>query len=170
MGTLLQTVVQFCIDAMFKRLILPFSIALVSSAALSEQAFSCYMETPTGRIDLSHMCGNGGSTTSEPIAPTAPPAPSTQPTIQQQPEVFVTEPIARFQVRRINASTGEAQGTVAFTSDAPMGASVNYWVEIDGQRRWLGVATRERGQRRVDVNFQLPAGTSLNDIKDEGIN
>ena len=169
MGTLLQTAVQFRIDAMLKRLILPFSIAFVSSAVLSEQAFSCYMETPTGRIDLSHMCGDGGSTTSEPVAPTAPLPSATQPVIQQQPEVFVTEPIARFQVRRINTSTGEAQGTVAFTSDAPIGATVTYWIEMDGQQLGLGVATRERGQRRVDVNFWLPAGTSLNDIEDEGV-
>ena len=166
----MQTAVQFRIDAMLKRLIFPVSVALVSSAVLSEQALSCYMETPTGRIDLSHMCGDGGSTTSEPTAPAALPPSSPQPVMQQPPEVFVIEPIARFQVRRINTSTGEAQGTVAFTSDAPIGASVSYWIEMDGQRQRLGVATRERGQRRVDVYFQLPADTSLNDIEDEGIN
>ncbi|EKU98552.1 hypothetical protein Lepto7375DRAFT_2359 [Leptolyngbya sp. PCC 7375] len=159
----MQTVIQFRINAMLK-IIIPLSIALASSVTISGQALSCYMETAEGRIDLSHMCGDG-STTNAPATPTAPPP-------QRGERVIVApvpaEPIATFQVQRINRETGEAYGIVRFSNEAPMGTVVRYWADVDGVTRSFGSVVRERGHRNIGVEFWLPAGTSLNDIENEG--
>ena len=147
------------------KIIIPLSIALVSSVTISERALSCYMETAEGRIDLSHMCGDGGSTTNAPVMPTAPPPQPEQPVLQSPVRV---EPIATFQVQRINRETGEAYGIVRFSNEAPMGTVVRYWADVDGITRSFGSVVRERGHRNIGVEFQLPAGTSLNDIANEG--
>ncbi|WP_036053452.1 hypothetical protein, partial [Leptolyngbya sp. Heron Island J] len=140
----------------------PTVIALLSvlTIAVPTPVRACYMDMGGERIDLSHMCGDGSGSTPAP-APAAEPTPPAR----EEPAYIRREDLASFQVIRIN-SNGEATGRVSFTRSAPQGATVRAYVRfMDGTRRYVGRATRTRGQRRIEIQFWLPPGTSVSEVE-----
>ena len=118
----------------------------------------CYMVTDQGElINLESICS-----ISEPH-PTIAASGSKPPVREEDPPS--TQPIASFQVVRI-AQDGEAVGRVNFTRAAEEGATVKPYVLHQDGRTWsVGTVRRERGQRRVEIEFRLPAGTNASEVE-----
>ena len=125
----------------------------------------CYMVTVEGElINLESICN-----ISEP-QPTIAASGSKPPVREEDPPS--TQPIASFQVVRI-AQDGKAVGRVNFTRAAQEGATVNPYVVHQDGRRWRAAdendrpitVRRERGQRRVEIEFRLPAGTNTSEVE-----
>ena len=136
---------------------LPVALVLgVSSPAIANPF--CYMITDQGElINLESICS-----ISEP-QPTIAASGSELPARGEDPPS--TQPIASFQIIRI-AQDGKAVGRVNFTRAAEEGAAVNpYVVHQDGSRWNVGTVRRERGQRRVEVEFRLPPGTNTSEVE-----
>ena len=136
---------------------LPVALVLsVSSPAIANPF--CYMVTVGGElINLESICN-----ISEP-QPTIAASGSKPPVREEDPPS--TQPIASFQVVRI-AQDGKAVGRVNFTRAAQEGATVNpYVVHQDGSRWSVGTVRRERGQRRVEIEFRLPPGTNTSEVE-----
>ena len=136
---------------------LPVALVLgVSSPAIANPF--CYMITDQGElINLESMCS-----ISEP-QPAIAASGSKPPAREEDPPS--TQPIASFQVVRI-AQDGKAVGRVTFTRAAEEGDTVNpYVIHQDGSRWSVGTVRRERGQRRVEIEFRLPAGTNTSEVE-----
>ncbi len=136
---------------------LPVALVLgVGTPAIADPF--CYMITDQGElINLESICSS-----SEP-QPTIAASSGKPPAREEDPPS--TQPIASFQVVRI-AQDGKAVGRVTFARAAEEGATVNaYVVHQDGSRWDVGTVRRERGQRRVEIEFMLPAGTNTSEVE-----
>ena len=137
------------------------SLALVlgvSTPAISNPF--CYMVTPQGElINLESMCS-----ISEP-QPAIAANDSAETTPNAVESGAAQSSIASFQVTNI-ARDGKAKGRVTFTRAAEEGSTVSpYVVFADGRRQPVGSVTRTRGQRRVDIEFSLPPGTTTSEVE-----
>ncbi len=136
---------------------LPTILALgVSSPAIANPF--CYMITDQGElINLESICSISEPQPTIAASGSKPPA--------REAESPSTQPIASFQVVRI-AQDGKAVGRVTFTRAAEEGATVNPYVLHQDGRTWsVGTVRRERGQRRVEIEFRLPAGTNTSEVE-----
>ena len=136
---------------------LPTILALGVSTPAIANPF-CYMVTDQGElINLESICN-----ISEPQSTIA--ASGSEPPVREE-DPPSTQPIASFQVVRI-AQDGKAVGRVNFTRAAEEGAAVNpYVVHQDGSTWSVGTVRRERGQRRVEIEFRLPPGTNTSEVE-----
>ena len=141
---------------MYKYFVFVALVLSVSTPAIANPF--CYMITAQGElINLESICS-----ISEP-QPTIAASGSKPPVREEDPSS--TQPIASFQVVRI-AQDGKAVGRVTFTRAAEEGATVNpYVVHQDGSRWNVGTVSRQRGQRRVEVEFRLPPGTNTSEVE-----
>ena len=138
------------------------SLSILTTAVPVLANSGCYMDMGGRQIDLSHMCGDGSRSTPAPAVdePTVPEA-------TEEPIILRSQDLASFQVIRIR-NDGLATGRVNFTRSASEGTTVRaYVIFMNGSRRYVGQATRSRGQRRVEIQFRLPAGTSLSEVEGE---
>ena len=147
---------------MIKRSLVLSSLLAGSIAFPAVASPVCYMQSSSGEmIDLTNMCGPNSSTVTVPVI-----EPSVQPvnTISQ-PERLPDTSDATFQVTRIGRD-GKATGRVNFSRTAPEGTRVIPYVVFSNGTRWrLPSVTRERGQRRVEIQFNLPIGTTTSEVE-----
>ena len=136
---------------------LPTILALGVSTPVIANPF-CYMITAQGElINLESICSISEPQPTIAASGSEPPARE-----EEQPS---TQPIASFQIIRI-AQDGKAVGRVNFTRAAEEGVTANpYVVHQDGRRWSVGTVRRERGQRRVEIEFRLPAGTNASEVE-----
>ncbi|MEM8612778.1 MAG: hypothetical protein AAGF93_12235 [Cyanobacteria bacterium P01_H01_bin.105] len=152
---------------MLKRLV-PVAALLIGSITNSVQAMPvCYMEMHGRLTDLTHICGDGSVDA---------PLPATEATSLeipdvQQPDIFVTEDPATFQVTKArynpDARITTITGIVVFPQSAEYGEIV--WPSVynkDGS--WIAdmdPVTRVRGQRRLTVSREVTGRRLLNDLE-----
>ena len=146
-------------QAMIKRSLV-LSTLLVGGVAFPGISLPvCYMQSQNGAIiDLTSMCGSSKSAVVQPAVQGV--SRILEPELQPSSSAN-----ASFQVTRIS-SDGQATGRVNFSCTAPEGSWVTpYVVFSNGERRRLRSVTRTRGQRRTEIQFRLPPGTTTSEVE-----